>query len=54
MRSLGAGGTVVGILEKMPLAHGILTVLIEKDFECLDPRLDQSQVNRFPNPKAEA
>jgi hypothetical protein len=27
-------------------------ILIEKDFECLEPRPGENQRNRFPNPKA--
>lgn len=30
---------------------GQLAVLIEKDFECLEPREGESQSNRFANPK---
>ena len=29
-----------------------LNLLIEKDFECLEPRPGENQDNRFPNPKA--
>lgn len=31
---------------------GSLQLLIEKDFECLDPREGEDQSNRFKNPKA--
>jgi hypothetical protein len=31
-----------------------LDILIEKDFECLEPRAGEDQRNRFPNPKATA
>ena len=31
---------------------GGLQLLIEKDFECLDPREGEDQSNRFKNPKA--
>lgn len=31
---------------------GALKLLIEKDFECLDPREGEDQSNRFVNPKA--
>lgn len=31
---------------------GELELLIEKDFECLDPREGENQSNRFKNPKA--
>ncbi len=42
----------VGIRECLPLAAGSLTLLIEKDFECLEPRSGEDQSNRFVNPKA--
>jgi len=29
-----------------------LNLLIEKDFECMEPRSGEDQSNRFPNPKA--
>ena len=29
-----------------------LNLLIEKDFECMEPRFGEDQSNRFPNPKA--
>lgn len=32
--------------------YGELSILVEKDFECLEPRQGESQANRFPNPKA--
>ncbi len=32
---------------------GSLELLIEKDFECLQPRSGESQSNRFANPKAQ-
>src|SRR4030095_3598543 len=32
--------------------HGPTSVLVEKDFECLDPRAGEDQSNRFRNPKA--
>jgi hypothetical protein len=32
--------------------HGPISVLVEKDFECLDPRAGEDQSNRFRNPKA--
>ncbi len=33
--------------------HGPTSVLVEKDFECLDPRIGEDQSNRFRNPKAD-
>ena len=34
------------------LSEGALTLLVEKDFECLEPRVGEDQSNRFRNPKA--
>ena len=42
----------VGIRESLPAAEGNLELLIEKDFECLEPRIGEDQSNRFVNPKA--
>ena len=42
----------VGIRESLPTAEGNLELLIEKDFECLEPRIGEDQSNRFVNPKA--
>ncbi len=35
-----------------PNGRGDLEILVEKDFECLEPREGESQANRFQNPKA--
>ncbi len=32
--------------------HGPTKILVEKDFECLEPRDGEDQGNRFRNPKA--
>ena len=42
----------VGIRESLPTAAGNLELLIEKDFECLEPRAGEDHSNRFVNPKA--
>ena len=42
----------VGIRESLPTANLNLELLIEKDFECLEPRSGEDQSNRFVNPKA--
>ena len=42
----------VSIRAEQRLDQGALTLLIEKDFECLDPREGEDQSNRFKNPKA--
>lgn len=44
--------TEVSIAVATPIADGSLALLIEKDFECLDPREGEDQSNRFRNPKA--
>ncbi|MEM9623334.1 MAG: hypothetical protein AAF993_16915 [Pseudomonadota bacterium] len=42
----------VSIRAQQALPAGDLHLLIEKDFECLDPREGEDQSNRFRNPKA--
>lgn len=42
----------VGIRESLPTVNLNLELLIEKDFECLEPRSGEDQSNRFVNPKA--
>lgn len=42
----------VGIRASLSVADGVLALLIEKDFECLEPRSGEDQGNRFVNPKA--
>lgn len=43
----------VSLRASLPLANGDhLALLVEKDFECLEPRAGESQANRFPNPNA--
>ena len=44
--------TEVSIHGENEIDGGALTLLIEKDFECLDPREGEDQSNRFVNPKA--
>ncbi len=44
--------TEVSVRGKPSTAGGShLSILIEKDFECLEPRAGESQGNRFSNPK---
>ena len=45
--------TNVSLTGEGALPDGQLRLLIEKDFECLEPRDGESQSNRFRNPKAE-
>lgn len=42
----------VSIRGENDLGDGALALLIEKDFECLEPRAGEDQSNRFVNPKA--
>lgn len=51
VNSWASDETAVSIRESMALPQGELRILVEKDFECLDPREGESQSNRFPNPK---
>ncbi|MBK6546323.1 MAG: hypothetical protein IPO78_06975 [Saprospiraceae bacterium] len=45
---------VIGIETQLQLAdHKSLYVLIEKDFQCLQPRLHEDESDNFPNPKSE-
>lgn len=44
--------TEVSIRGENDTGDGGLTLLIEKDFECLEPRTGEDQSNRFVNPKA--
>jgi hypothetical protein len=42
----------VSIRGSLPLDDGALGILIEKDFECLEPRPGEDAKDRFPNPNA--
>lgn len=44
--------TEVSIRGENDIGDGAIALLIEKDFECLDPRDGEDQSNRFVNPKA--
>ncbi|MEM7097215.1 MAG: hypothetical protein AAF541_03075 [Pseudomonadota bacterium] len=46
--------TEVSIRSEHTTSNGPLKLLIEKDFECLDPREGEDQSNRFVNPKAQS
>ena len=52
LRAWAEDETAVSIRESFELAEGVLAVLVEKDFECLEPRAGENQANRFQNPKA--
>ncbi len=43
--------TEVSVRGQLSAPPGTLSLLIEKDFECLEPRVGESQRNRFANPK---
>ena len=47
-----AAAEEVSLSAEQPLEGGVLSVLIEKDFECLDPRTGDEDSDAFPNPKA--
>ena len=51
-RAWATDDTAVSIVAAQQIADGELSLLIEKDFECLDPREGEDQSNRFKNPKA--
>ena len=37
---------------ELPLPGDELTLLVEKDFQCLNPRADEDDADLFPNPDA--
>ncbi len=45
-----ANSTQVGLGGEDPLRIGSLEVLIEKDFDCVDPREGDDDLDTFPNP----
>lgn len=47
-----ADETAVSIRGSAAHATGSTALLVEKDFECLEPRAGEDQSNRFVNPKA--
>lgn len=44
--------TEVSIECRLSNGRGDLKILVEKDFECVEPREGENQANRFPNPNA--
>lgn len=40
----------VSLQRRLPAGGHELSLLVEKDFECLEPRAGEGQSNRFPNP----
>lgn len=51
-RQWAASDSEISIIASQALHTGTLQLLVEKDFECLDPRDGEDQSNRFRNPKA--
>lgn len=43
----------VALTSSQPIEGGELTVLVEKDFECLEPRTGEEDQDAFPNTKAD-
>ena len=50
-RHWASDDTEVSVRGQLSAPPGTLSLLIEKDFECLEPRTGESQRNRFANPK---
>lgn len=42
----------VALTARQPIDGGTLNLLVEKDFECLEPRPGADDGDAFPNPKA--
>jgi hypothetical protein len=42
----------VSLHGEQPLEHGVLRILVEKDFTCVEPRDGEDQSDLYPNPKA--
>lgn len=49
-RHWASDDTEVSVRGQLSAPPGMLSILIEKDFECLEPRAGESQRNRFANP----
>jgi len=48
-----AAGDDISLRGEQALDHGVLRILVEKDFTCVEPREDEDQSDRYPNPKSE-
>ena len=48
-----AAGNDVSLHGEQPLEHGVLRILVEKDFTCVEPRDGEDQSDLYPNPKTE-
>lgn len=50
-----AASETVGLYAEQPALNGaVLTIALEKDFRCLDPRRDEDESDHFANPLAGA
>ena len=48
-----ADGNEIGLYGEQPTSTGdVLTIAVEKDFRCLDPRRDEDESDHFDNPTA--
>ena len=47
-----AAGNDVSLHAEQPLEHGVFSILVEKDFTCVEPRDGEDQTDLYPNPKA--
>ena len=45
-----AAGNDVSLHGEQPLEHGVLRILVEKDFTCVEPRDGEDQSDLYPNP----
>jgi hypothetical protein len=48
-----AAGNDVSLHGEQPLEDGVLRILVEKDFTCVEPRDGEDQADLYPNPKSE-
>jgi hypothetical protein len=48
-----ATGEAVSLSAEWPLPDGSCRILIEKDFDCLHPRVEDEGADTFPNPTAQ-
>ncbi len=47
-----ATGDDISLRAEQPLDHGVLRILVEKDFTCVEPRDGEDQGDLYPNPKS--
>lgn len=52
MAKTWTGTDQVSLHGEQSLPEGVLKILVEKDFRCLDPRPDEDEANLFPHPEA--